>query len=152
MRSEGIAMATTRVGKLPPRYALLLNPYSDVRLSKCPKCQRPTHPRKFALFVHIEKWGPLALGKTCRYCTPCELVIVHQDELEAELAHSLARIAPEAVGSEYFVLGTVEKKVWQKGLHGADTSLEEALAHVADFKKVFDLHVEPGGWRPASES
>jgi hypothetical protein len=25
------------------------------------------------------------------------------------------------------------------------------LANMADFKKHFDLHVEPGGWRPADE-
>ena len=28
---------------------------------------------------------------------------------------------------------------------------ENVLANMADFKKHFDLHVEPGGWRPADE-
>jgi len=74
-------MARERIGKLAPRYTFLLNPYSDVRLSKCPRCGRPTHSRKFALFVHVEGFGPLVLGKTCRYCTHCELVIAHRDEL-----------------------------------------------------------------------
>src|SRR5262245_15866292 len=113
------------IGKLPPRYSFLLNPYSDIRVSKCPRCNRPTHPRKFALLVHIDKWGPLALGKTCRYCTPCELVIVHQDELEAELAHSFAKIAPDAVGNEYLVVGTMDKKVWQRGLTQPGTTLDK---------------------------
>ena len=31
-------MARARMGKLKPRYSFLLNPYTDVRLSKCPRC------------------------------------------------------------------------------------------------------------------
>ncbi len=141
-------MAKRTIGKLAPRYSFILNPYSDVRLSKCPQCGRPTHPRKFALFIQVDKYGPLALGKTCRYCTRCELIAAHQDELEAELAHSLARIAPEAVGSEYLVLGTMDRKVWQQGLRGVGAELGAALEHVAEFKNVLGLEVE-GGWMPA---
>lgn len=139
----------TRVGKLKPRYSFLLNPYSDVRLSKCPRCQRLTHLRKFPLFIHVEGWGPLVLGKTCRYCTPCELIMAHRDELEAELARSPARLPEDARGRGYFVVGTVERKVWEKGLQG-EGLLGEAIDHMADFKKHFDLHVE-GGWGPAKK-
>src|SRR4029079_6862173 len=99
-------MARKTIGKLPPRYAFLLNPYSDVRLSKCPKCDRPTHPRKFALMIHVDGWGPFVLGKTCRYCTPCELIIAHRDELEAELTGSFARLDPGVIGKEHLVIGT----------------------------------------------
>jgi hypothetical protein len=74
--------------------------------------------------------------------------MVHQDELESQLAHSFSQLAPEVIGNEYLVLGTVEKKVWQEGLKGSGKQLDEMLKHVADFKKVFDLHVEPGGWYP----
>jgi hypothetical protein len=144
-------MASTRIGKLPPQYSFILNPYSDVRLSKCPKCDKLTHPRKFALFVHIDDWGPLALGKTCRYCSRCELIIAHQDELEAQLAHSLAAIAPEKIGKDYLVLGTLDKKVWREGLEGSGQPLGDALDHLADFKKVLSLHYEPGGWMPANK-
>ena len=87
-------MAKKRIGKLPPRYSFMLNPYTDVRLSKCPRCQKLTYLRKFALFIHIDAWGPMALGKTCRYCARCELIMAHQDELEAQLAHSFSQIAP----------------------------------------------------------
>ena len=139
-------MASTRIGKLPPRYSFLLNSYSEVRLSKCPKCQRPTHLRKFVLLVHIERWGLMALGKTCRYCSSCELIMVQQDELEAELAHSVDQIAPEVVGNKYMVLGTVKKKSWQAGLSGRPQPLGEMLKHVADFKKAYDFEYEPGGW------
>jgi len=140
------AMASTRIGKLPPRYSLLLNPHSEVRLSKCPKCQKATHLRKFALFLHIDAWGLMALGKTCRYCSRCELIMVHQDELEAELAHSFSRIAPEMIGNKYTVLGTIEKRVWREGLEGRGQPLAEILKHIADLKKEYDLEYEPGGW------
>lgn len=136
------------IGKLPPRYGFLLNPYSDVRLSKCPLCERPTHLRKFALLIHIKGWGPLALGKTCRYCTPCELIIVHQDELETELANSFSRLDPEVIGNEYLVLGTLDKKVWKRGLNEGGETLDSSLEHVAEFKKHYDLEVS-GGWGPA---
>jgi hypothetical protein len=145
-------MPRDRVGKLAPRYSFLLNPYADVRLSKCPRCGRLTHPRKFALFIHVEGFGALILGKTCRYCTPCELVIAHKDELEAELARGPARHAPGMAEGRYVVVGTVDRRVWQQGLEGSGTQLGETLEHMADFKKYFDLHVEPGGWRPAKES
>src|SRR5205823_2457385 len=89
-----------RLGKLPPRYGFILNPYSDVRVSRCPKCQKPTHPRKFALFILIESCdAPLILGKTCGYCTGCELIVAHQDELEAELAEKFTALNPDVIGS-----------------------------------------------------
>lgn len=143
-------MTKPTIGELPPRYSFILNPYTDVRLSKCPKCRRLTHLRKFALLIHVDEYGPLVLGKTCRYCTHCELIAAHADELEAELAQNLTRIAPEAVGSKYLVLGTMDKKVWQLGLRGGGTELDAGLEHVAQFKKVYDLEVT-GGWGPAPQ-
>jgi hypothetical protein len=138
-------MARQTFGKLPPRYSFMLNPYVDFRASKCPKCDRLTHRRKFPLLILIREYGPLVLGKTCRYCTPCEMIIAHKDELDAELAHSLAQIAPKAVGNEYLVAGTMDRKVWQQGLRGAGIQLDASLEHLADFKHVFDLEVT-GGW------
>ena len=142
-------MARGRIGEQSLNYSYMLNPHSEVRLSKCPKCEKLTHLRKFALLIHIEAWGVLALGKTCRYCSRCELIMVHQDELEAELEQSFSRIAPEVIGKAYMVLGTMEKKVWQEGLIGRGQPPAEMLKHVAEFKKVYDLEYEPGGWYPA---
>jgi hypothetical protein len=79
-------MLKTKIGNLPSRYSLLLNPHANVRLSKCPKLQKLTHVRKFVLFVHIDRWGPIVLGKTCRYCSRCEMIMVICNELEAALA------------------------------------------------------------------
>lgn len=142
-------MVPPKNGQLPERYSFLLNPYTDTRLSKCPRCEKPTHPRKFALFIHIEQWGPLTLGKTCRYCSTCELIIVHQDELEAQLAQTFSQLAPEMIGNEYLVLGTIEKKVWQQGLGGQGQPMEEILKHAARFKHYYGLEYKPAGWYPA---
>lgn len=144
-------MADERLGKQPARYSFLLNPHTDLRLSKCPTCNRPTHSRKFALLIHADGWGLLALGKTCRYCARCELVIAHKDELDAELAHSLAQLASEADGREYLVLGTLNRKVWERGLRGEGPPLGETLEHVAPFEKMLQLEVERGGWRSVEE-
>ncbi len=141
-------MPTRRIGKLEPRYSFLLNEHVGERLSVCPRCRKQTHARKFALLVHVDKWGPLAMGKTCIYCTLCELIIVHQKDLEAELAESFGTLAPEVIGNKYLVLGTVDKRVWKQGLGGAGQGLQGILEHTADFKTVLKLHVDPGGWRP----
>jgi hypothetical protein len=146
-----MARKSKRIGKLPPRYSFILNPYETERLSRCPKCKQLTHLRKFAFLIHIDGWGLLTLGKTCRYCTPCELIMVHQNELEAELAYYFDRWAPEVIGNDYLVLGTVDKKLWRLVLEGSNIGLEEVLGHTADLKRYLELHVEPGGWYPISE-
>jgi hypothetical protein len=145
-------MAKTRSGKLPPRYSFILNSYKDFRLSKCPLCQQLTHMRKFALLIHIDQAGLMALGKTCGYCTPCELIIAHQDELEDELVHIFESRAPDVIGNPYLVLGTVDKKWWKESLDRGGDPITEALDHVADFKRVLDLKIEGGGWMPVPES
>jgi hypothetical protein len=135
------------IGKLPPRYSLLINPYIQVRLSKCPKCRHLTHNRKFALFIHVFDFGGMTLGKTCRYCTSCELIIVHKHELEAQLVGSPAQMDPRRSEEGYFVIGTVDRNVWKKGLTGNGPLLREVLDHMACFKEYLNLHVEPGGWK-----
>jgi hypothetical protein len=137
-------MAFRRIGGLPPRYSFILNPYPDVRVSKCPQCNRPTSARKFALFIHVDGFGPLVLGKTCRYCSRCELIIAHQDELEAQLANGPARLTPCAGG--YLAIGTMDKKVWEKGLQGGEGQVAATLQQVADFKNVLTLEADPDGW------
>ncbi|MGE5301976.1 MAG: hypothetical protein ACM3TN_01525 [Alphaproteobacteria bacterium] len=144
-------MVKTRIGKLPPRYSLLLNSHAEARLSKCPKCRKVTHLRKFALFIHIDDWGPMVLGKTCRYCPHCEMVIVHHAELEAELERALSQRAPQVSGNQYLVLGTVDKKIWQKALDGKGEPLAGTLEHVADFKQRYELDYQLGGWYPATQ-
>jgi len=144
-------MSKNRLGKLPPRYSFILNPYKDIRVSKCPRCQELTHMRKFVLLVYVEGWGLCAQGKTCRYCTPCELIVAHKDELEAELVRFFENHSPDVIGNPYLVMGTVNKQHWKQWLNSKGEPLAEALEHVADFKKVLDLKIE-GGWQPMDKS
>jgi hypothetical protein len=76
----------------------------------------------------------------------------HQHELEAQLAYAFGKVAPEVIGNEYLVLGTVDQQTWKAGLAGAGQKLDEMLNHMADFKHVLKLEVDPGGWRPAEPS
>jgi len=137
-----------RLGKLPPRYSFILNPYEDVRFSKCPKCEKATYPRKFALMVHVDGYGPYVLGKTCKYCSKCELIIAHRDELEAILAAQFSLLKPQVVGNDYLVLATVDVAFWKAGLNASPT-FAETLEHTADFKKYLAIHYRPAGWYPA---
>jgi len=102
--------------------------------------------RKFALLIHIDNIGLITLGKTCRYCAKCELIVVHQNELEAELIYKFETLKTEISGEDYLVLGTVEKKFWQQQLAEPNAVLEEILNHTADFKKYLDFEYQPAGW------
>lgn len=136
-----------RMGELPRRYLFALNPHADYRATRCPGCDRKTRLRKFALFVHVDPLYPLAMGKTCRFCPQCELIIAHQDEVEAELARIFQQIDPSAIGNYYLVIGTVERKAWREGMR-QPRPIGEMLAHVADFKAVHKIEYQPPGWYP----
>lgn len=136
-----------RFGRLPPRYLFALNPHAGLRASSCPHCDRPTYPRKFALLIHVDPDHLRAISKTCKYCSRCELIIAHQDELEAEMAQHFLESDPSAVGNDYLVLGTVELKTWREGL-SQPKSIAEMLAHTADFKDHRTIEHFPGGWYP----
>lgn len=86
------------------------------------------------------------LGKACRYCSRCELIIAHQDELEDELVNMFSRIKPEVIGNEYIVVGTVEKKIWEKGVNGGVIPLGEMLEHVVDFKEICHIEMQRRHW------
>lgn len=138
-------MPPSRIGKLKPIYTLLLNPHTDVRLSRCPKCERPTFARKFPLLVHAQGHGLYVQAKTCKYCSRCKMVMVQQDELEAQLAHAARRRFPAALGHEYMIIGVAELKTFKKSIDGP-TSFGELLEHVSDFREQIGLSCSPGGW------
>jgi hypothetical protein len=132
-------------GKLPPRYSFFLNPYREYRFTRCPACEQAARLRKFVLFIHIDPKVLLALNMHCRFCPDCELLIVHQDELEAQLAAHMAEHDPSVIGNRYLVFGTVERAAWRKNMK-RPKPLEEMLKHVADFKEVVEFEVQPAGW------
>lgn len=139
----------TRLGKLPPRYWLVLNQYEDVRFTTCPKCDGKTKLRKMPLLIHVDPHELINLNKSVRFCPYCELVIVHQDELEAQLAYAFEqRGKPEVIGNPYVIIGTMDRADWLKG-RTVGLSMEELFGYLHDFKGMRTVHVEPGGWRRA---
>jgi hypothetical protein len=138
-------VATTRFGKLKPRYRFALNPYPDVRMSKCPNCEKLTHARKFPLLIHLGG-TLLTLGFTCRYCTPCEFIIAHRHELELQLEIFKAQ-HPDLRVDKLFVVGTVDRKAWERSLgkRGA-LSLDELREHTSDIKDLREIIYERPTW------
>lgn len=133
-------------GKQPPNYRFFLNPYRDMRCTKCPQCNNKMHQRKLPLVIHIEPKTLFSLNKTCRYCPHCDLLIAHQNDVEHVLTSSLSAYQPEAVGNDYLIIGTLEKAAWKRGTQQPLT-LQETLDALHDFKEVVTFKVT-GGWMP----
>jgi ABC-type tungstate transport system permease subunit len=90
---------------------------------------------------------PLVLNKTCRYCPSCDLIILHQDELEELLAAMCMQLRkPDLIGNDYLVIGTVDRAAWKKGQQSPGTSIEAMRSSIYDFKKVLEFEVQPYGW------
>ena len=136
-----------RLGKQPPRFRFFLNPYTDVRFTTCPQCGGKTRQRKLPLVIHVDPMQLMALNKTCRYCPACDLLIAHQDELEALLASFFGEHQPEIVGNDYLVLGTEARADWLRGMRTA-VYPQEALEHLHDFREVVRFTPAPR-WGPA---
>ena len=143
-------MPKRQLGKLPPRYRFALNQYAETRWSKCPRCSKLTYMRKFPLLIHIDGFGLLILGKTCRYCPKCEFIIAHQDDLEHYMTEIFSESYPGVVGNEYLVIGTVETKAWREGM-SKRLKIEEILEHTSDIRNHLVLHYERIGWGPPDQ-
>jgi hypothetical protein len=135
----------TPISNLPPRYRFILNPYEDARFSSCPACGRRTLLRKVPLFIHVEPLNPVLLNKRCRYCPDCDLLIVHQDELETQLTLALQESHPEVIGNEYLVLGSVDKAVWRKRQKDP-LKIPQIASVLHTFKAYMGLMHTPTGW------
>jgi hypothetical protein len=131
-------------GDLPPRYSFALNPDVDAKMSKCLICDCNTFKRKFPLVIFVKDAPILSLGLTCSYCAKCEFIIAHQYELEHELCIAYEKIDPSQIGNDYLVIGTMDKKIWKKGLNVP--SAAGTLDSIADFKEY--MTIKPGGWLP----
>lgn len=139
-----------RLGKLPPLYIFILNPYTDARFTRCPGCERRMRQRKVPLFIHVDPFNPVVLGYTCRYCPDCDFLIAHQDQIEDLLTGLFAEHDPSVIGNDYLVMGTVERSVWRKGMKEPQ-SIGNMLEHLHDFKEVRTVEYQPAGWYPADE-
>jgi hypothetical protein len=103
------------------------------------------HQRKVPLFIHVDPMNPVILGYTCRYCPDCDLLVAHQDEIEHLLASLFAERDPSVIGSDYRVMGTVERKMWREGMK-TNKGIGEMLESLHDFKEVLQLGYQPPGW------
>jgi hypothetical protein len=139
-----------RAGKLPPMYRFILNPYAEARFSTCPNCEGKTLIRKVPLFIHVQPHYPTTINKHCRYCPKCDILIVHQDELEQMLTLTYEKQKPEIIGNEYLVLGTLEPSSWRKR-DKEPLVINNVLDHVHDFKERLDVKYTPAHWGPADE-
>jgi hypothetical protein len=136
--------AMPRLGKQPPCYRFFLNPYRDMRFTRCPQCENKMHQRKLPLVIHVDPAYMLSLNKTCRYCPHCDLLIAHQDDIEPFLAAFFTSQYPEVVGNDYLVIGTLEKAAWKRGTQ-QHLAPQEMLDALHDFKDVVTLRLT-GGW------
>ena len=135
----------SRFGELEPQYNFALNPYPDVRFSKCPNCEQKTGQRKLPLLIHVDPMHLIALNYTCRYCARCDLLIAHRDEIETLLTHMFAQRDPSVIGNDYLIFGTVERQAWREGLQ-EPKPVNEMRAYIHDFKSYRTVQMSMGGW------
>ncbi len=138
-------------GYLPPKYNFSLNPYSELRFSKCPDCQNKTGQRKLPLLIHIEPKNLIALNYTNRYCHRCDMLIGHKHEIEHYLTELFLKINPEVIGNYYLVFGTVEKIAWRENMN-QPKPFNEMRQHIHDFKSYQNLRMTMAGWFPAGQT
>ena len=61
-----------------------------------------------------------------------------KDEVERELATLFANRAPELIGNDYLVLGTLDRDVWKRGVTGP-LAIQEMVEQLHDFVEVLEL-------------
>ena len=130
-------------------HRLVLNPYDDVAFTRCPQCSQPTKVRKVYLVVHVEPKQLLVLNKSCRLCEGCDLLFVKKSELESLMAYAVEQFAPEVVGNDYLVLGTLDAADGRQIKRDAGTFDPALMDKIYFFRG--ELEVKPAGWVYAPE-
>lgn len=133
-------------GELPARYKFFLNPYGDVRFTRCPQCEGRTVQKKVPLMIHVDPHHPVNMNYTCRYCPRCDILIAHQDEIEGHLHRLFSERAPEVVGNDYMVMGTTGRAYWKEGFTKPHLP-PETLANLHGFKEYLNFR-RAGGRLP----
>ena len=133
-------MSKTQLGKLPPQYNFFLNPYDDLRFTRCPQCGAKTNQRKLPLVIWVDPHHPVSLNYTCRYCKNCDLLIAHRNEIENLLARIFQERAPQLIGNDYTVIGTMERPVWKQGIE-KPVAFQDMPNHLHDFNQVLRFNL-----------
>lgn len=136
-----------QIGKLPPMHTFFLNPYTDARFTRCPKCDAHTKVRKKPFVIHIDPGVILNLNMSGRYCPDCDLMILHQDVVEDLLVRTFSLYNPDIIGNDYLIIGTLERKAWRKISQESGTP-GDVFEHMHDFKQVVKFEPEHYGWLP----
>ncbi len=136
-----------KFGSLQSKFNFSLNPYPELRFSKCPDCEKKTGQRKRPLFIHVEPHNPILLNYTNKYCSHCDMLIGHKHEIEHYLKMAFEQIKPDIIGNSYVLIGTVEPKVW-KGNVIQQAPLNKLRNYVHDFKSIQTISMTMGGWFP----
>jgi len=132
-------------GLLDPEYNYLLNPYPELRFTKCPVCEGKTGQRKLPLVVHVDPKNLINLNYTHRYCRRCNTLIGHRHEIEQFLLNLFSQHNPEVIGNRYVIIGTMELKAWRDELN-EQQSISEARADIHDPKTYEELRMTMAGW------
>ena len=137
MEDGHIETSTWRqLGKQSPRYNFFLNPYEDTRFTRCPDCRAKTRHHKCTLVVEVQPKYVMIADKESRFCSHCNLLIVHKEELEDLLATHLTMTAnPHLIGNDYDVLGTLDREKWDRGRREPFT-FDQVIEYLHDFKEV----------------
>ena len=145
-------MTEKHFGELPPRYKFTLNPYLGQYISRCPLCEAKLGQKKVPLLIHVDPQHLTALNYTCRFCKSCELLVGHKLTIEHLLFELFRLNRPEHIGNRYFIIGTVEKAAWRKGLTES-LEISDTRAHTSDFATHLDdiRSTSPGYYREDQE-
>ncbi|WP_372880460.1 hypothetical protein [Psychromonas sp.] len=123
----------------PKKYSFALNPDPDYKVSKCPQCHKSTFKRKFPLVIHVDNAKNLLnLGFTCKYCAKCEFIVADKYDLQTELTIAFEKLDPACIGNEYMVIGTSDKRLWNKQMQQNRTTSIENF-QIIEFESVYSL-------------
>jgi uncharacterized C2H2 Zn-finger protein len=128
-------------------HTFFLNPYSDQRFTRCPKCGALTKARKKIFVIHVEPGQLLNLNMTGRYCPVCDLMILHQDVVESLMAAAFSQHDPSIIGNEYLIMGTLDRKVW-RDIQAQPRNYSLVFDNLHVFKNVVTFEIHRGGWQP----
>jgi hypothetical protein len=138
------------IGLLEPQYRYFLNPYPDVKFSRCPACAAKMGQRKLPLVIHVDPRHLISLSYTHHYCGRCDILIGNKHEIEHLLFNIFSANNPYAIGNDYTIVGTMTEETWRKGLNKPQP-LGDALREVHELRSFEEIRMTMSGGSPEDE-